>query len=198
MSPYARLVIVAAALALACAPAALDQTSAGLRAAGFAGGFAPAHAPAVEAPLHLTLFEDCHSAAGTRSRRPGGQPGFAAGPSVNLIVVVDSGDGEHIVKIWVIVIIACVALLAAAQANARNEATKTGTAADQAAIAKLQTDWTAGWNKHQAKDMAAVFAENGDMVNPMGRVAKGRLIADSKWACERARSGAPRAARWGD
>lgn len=44
-------------------------------------------------------------------------------------------------------------------------------------------EFTSAWNRHDAEEMAAVFAEDGDLINPSGRQAKGReevrrLLAD--------------------
>jgi uncharacterized protein (TIGR02246 family) len=43
-----------------------------------------------------------------------------------------------------------------------------------AAIDKATHEWLAAWNAHDAKRMAAVWAPDGDLVNPFDRVAKGR------------------------
>jgi len=46
---------------------------------------------------------------------------------------------------------------------------------DEAAIRKLSSDFFAAWTRHDVKAMAATFAEDGDLINPYGRVAKGRV-----------------------
>ncbi len=45
---------------------------------------------------------------------------------------------------------------------------------DEAAIRKLSSDFFAAWTRHDVKAMAAVFADDADIINPSGRVAKGR------------------------
>jgi uncharacterized protein (TIGR02246 family) len=49
----------------------------------------------------------------------------------------------------------------------------TGSAED-AAILKVHQDFAASWNKHDYKAMAAIFADDADLINPIGRVAKGK------------------------
>ncbi len=44
----------------------------------------------------------------------------------------------------------------------------------RAAGERVKHDFTTAWNAHDAKKMAAVFAEDGDLTNPFGRVVKGR------------------------
>ena len=44
----------------------------------------------------------------------------------------------------------------------------------EAAIRATDEVFAAAWNKHDAKAMAATWAKDGDLVNPFGRVAKGR------------------------
>jgi uncharacterized protein (TIGR02246 family) len=44
----------------------------------------------------------------------------------------------------------------------------------EAAIRATDEAFAAAWNKHDAKAMAAVWAKDGDLINPFGRVAKGR------------------------
>ena len=45
---------------------------------------------------------------------------------------------------------------------------------DEAAIRKVHADFEAAWNRHDAAAMAAMWAEDGDLLNPQGRAAKGR------------------------
>jgi len=45
---------------------------------------------------------------------------------------------------------------------------------DEAGIRATDEVFAAAWNKHDAKAMAATWAKDGDLVNPFGRVAKGR------------------------
>lgn len=67
-----------------------------------------------------------------------------------------------------ILVLALAAVLAASPRSAR--AADSGT---KAAIEKLNQDFAAGWNAHDPKKMAAVWAENGDMINPFGRKGTG-------------------------
>jgi len=45
---------------------------------------------------------------------------------------------------------------------------------DEASIRKLSNEFFAAWNAHDAMAMAATFTEDADVINPFGRVAKGR------------------------
>jgi uncharacterized protein (TIGR02246 family) len=45
---------------------------------------------------------------------------------------------------------------------------------DDAAINKRHDEWCAAWNKHDPKAMAAFWVADGDLINPFGRVCKGR------------------------
>jgi uncharacterized protein (TIGR02246 family) len=45
---------------------------------------------------------------------------------------------------------------------------------DEAAIRQACANFAASWNKHDAKAMAATWAEEGDLINPFGAGAKGR------------------------
>src|SRR5689334_16565375 len=44
---------------------------------------------------------------------------------------------------------------------------------EDAAIHKRHDEWSAAWNKHDPKLMAAFFVADGDLINPFGRHAKG-------------------------
>jgi uncharacterized protein (TIGR02246 family) len=44
----------------------------------------------------------------------------------------------------------------------------------EAAIRETDESFAAAWNRHDAKAMAASWAKDGDLINPFGRVAKGR------------------------
>ena len=54
-------------------------------------------------------------------------------------------------------------------------AAATGFAQDETAIQKTMSDFTAAWNRHDVKAMTAVFTEDADLINPFGRLAKGRV-----------------------
>ena len=45
---------------------------------------------------------------------------------------------------------------------------------DKAAIERVSNDFVAAWNAHDPKKMAAVWAEDGDLINPFGQSAHGR------------------------
>lgn len=44
----------------------------------------------------------------------------------------------------------------------------------EAAILKVHEQFAENWNKDDAKGMAAMFADDADLINPLGRVAKGK------------------------
>ena len=46
--------------------------------------------------------------------------------------------------------------------------------AEDAAILKVHEDFAGNWNKNDYKAMAAMFADDADLINPLGRVAKGK------------------------
>jgi uncharacterized protein (TIGR02246 family) len=43
----------------------------------------------------------------------------------------------------------------------------------------LAAKWTSAWNAHDAKKMAAVFSEDGNLLNPFNRAEKGRAEIES-------------------
>ena len=45
---------------------------------------------------------------------------------------------------------------------------------DIAAIERRLGDFTTAWNRHEPAQMASVWHDDGDLINPWGRVAKGR------------------------
>lgn len=70
-----------------------------------------------------------------------------------------------------IIAMMCTVLATSGIGGAEKEA---GTAADRTAVGKLATDWAAAWSRHDPEGMASAFSERGDLINPMGAVAKGR------------------------
>lgn len=46
--------------------------------------------------------------------------------------------------------------------------------AEEAAILKVHEDFAANWNKNDYKAMAGMFSDDADLINPLGRVAKGK------------------------
>jgi uncharacterized protein (TIGR02246 family) len=63
------------------------------------------------------------------------------------------------------------ASLAAAVFPAPARAAESG---DKAAIERLTSEFVAAWNAHDPKKMAAVCAEDGNLINPFGQTAQGR------------------------
>jgi len=61
-----------------------------------------------------------------------------------------------------------------------------GQAEDEAAIKKFGADFAAAWNRHDPKAMAGFWAEDGDLINPFGRVAKGRAEIEKLFQDEHA------------
>jgi uncharacterized protein (TIGR02246 family) len=45
---------------------------------------------------------------------------------------------------------------------------------DDQAIRTVAADFVAAWNKHDPTQMASSWAQDGDLINPFGRPAKGR------------------------
>ena len=68
------------------------------------------------------------------------------------------------------VVLAALAVVPVARADTQ---AKSGSSADRSAVTKLETDWTAAWNRHDANGLAGVFSEQADLMNPMGHRAKG-------------------------
>src|SRR5262245_18082227 len=49
---------------------------------------------------------------------------------------------------------------------------------------KGQADFAAAWNKHYPNALAAIFADDGDLLNPMGQVARGRAKIEKLFTME--------------
>ena len=58
---------------------------------------------------------------------------------------------------------------------------------DEAAIRQTCNAFVAGWNQHDARAMAATFAEDGDLINPFGAQAQGRAGVEKFFAEEQAK-----------
>jgi uncharacterized protein (TIGR02246 family) len=58
----------------------------------------------------------------------------------------------------------------------------TGGGTDEADVRKQCNALVTAWNKHDAKAMAAVFAEDGDAVDPGGKRAEGRAQVEKMFA----------------
>jgi uncharacterized protein (TIGR02246 family) len=54
----------------------------------------------------------------------------------------------------------------------------------KAAIEESDRDFVAAWNAHDAKRMAAHFEEDGNLINPFGRVAQGRAAVEKLFTDE--------------
>jgi uncharacterized protein (TIGR02246 family) len=57
-------------------------------------------------------------------------------------------------------------------------------AADAKAISARGQEFVAAWNRDDAKGMAALWAPDGDLINPFGRVARGRAEVEKLFADE--------------
>jgi len=77
-------------------------------------------------------------------------------------------------------------LLVAAVAAATSAPARGADAGDKGAIERLSADFAAGWNGHDAKKMAAVWAEDGDLINPFGQRAQGRAGIEKFFEAEQA------------
>jgi uncharacterized protein (TIGR02246 family) len=69
----------------------------------------------------------------------------------------------------IIMTVLCVALPAIPALAAASDTT-----GDEVAIKGKLMDFVNAWNKHSPTDMAAVFADDGTVINPIGREANGR------------------------
>ena len=77
-------------------------------------------------------------------------------------------------------------LLTAAAAAAISVPARGAEAGDKAAIERLGSDFAAGWNAHDAKKMAAVWADDGSLINPFGQKAQGRAGIEKFFEAEQA------------
>src|SRR5688572_16746766 len=59
-------------------------------------------------------------------------------------------------------------------------------AADDQAIKDRVDQFQAAWNKHDAKAMAAIWAEDGDLINPFGATAQDRAEVEKVFNHEHA------------
>ncbi len=58
-----------------------------------------------------------------------------------------------------------------------------------AGITQQRQSFVAAWNRHDPKAMAAVFAEDGDVINPWGRKANGRAEIEKLFTDEQTGKG---------
>ena len=65
----------------------------------------------------------------------------------------------------------------------------TGAADDEATVKKASADFVAAWNKHDPKALAACWTEDGDLINPWGRWAKGRAEVEKLFTDEQTGTG---------
>src|SRR5262245_57701889 len=56
----------------------------------------------------------------------------------------------------------------------------------EAAILKVHEQFAENWDKHDAKAMASMFADDADLINPLGRVAKGKAEIEKLYQAEHA------------
>src|SRR5581483_615063 len=68
----------------------------------------------------------------------------------------------------------CALLVLALSAPTLQAAAAKPTGSAEDAIRRTSQEFVAAWNVHDAAKMAAVWATNGDLINPFGRHAKGR------------------------
>ena len=59
-------------------------------------------------------------------------------------------------------------------------------AGDEEAIEKRLDEFVAAWDKDDAKAMAAIWAPDGDLINPFGRLAEGRSEVEKLFVDEHA------------
>lgn len=83
---------------------------------------------------------------------------------------------------------AAVALVVAAQAAAA------GVESARSAVLAFEAEFAAAWNAHDAQRMASKWADDGDLINPFGRVARGRQDIERLFREEHA--GVMRASRY--
>jgi uncharacterized protein (TIGR02246 family) len=74
-------------------------------------------------------------------------------------------------------------LVAAAATTVPARAADSGAKAE---IERLSGEFVAGWNAHDARKMAAVWTEDGDLINPFGQSAKGRAEIEKFFEKEQA------------
>jgi uncharacterized protein (TIGR02246 family) len=60
---------------------------------------------------------------------------------------------------------------------------------DSAAVKKRWDDFAAAWAKHDPKAMASIWTEDGDLINPWGRLATGRAEVEKLFADEQTGKG---------
>jgi len=65
-------------------------------------------------------------------------------------------------------------------------ALRADSAADVRAISDRGHEFVAAWDKDDAKAMAGIFSPEGDLINPFGRVAKGRAEIEKLFTDEHA------------
>jgi len=73
------------------------------------------------------------------------------------------------VKTWMVVLVILAAVVGAGAAPA-----KTGAAVPGDELRAQAEQFAAAWDRDDAKAMAAQWTEDGDLINPFGRMAKGR------------------------
>ncbi len=57
----------------------------------------------------------------------------------------------------------------------------------ESAAQTLASNFAAAWNRHDAKALADFFVEDGDLINPAGRVANGKREIEALFADEHSR-----------
>ena len=77
-------------------------------------------------------------------------------------------------------------VLTATLAAAMPAAARAAESGTNPAIEHLNSEFVAAWNAHDAKKMAAVWADNGDLINPFGQKASGRAAIEKFFEAEQA------------
>ena len=82
-------------------------------------------------------------------------------------------------KTFLLILVAALAAAIPVPAGAANSGSK-------AEIERLSNEFAAAWNVHDANRMAAVWAEDGDVINPFGQSAHGRTEIEKFFEKEQA------------
>jgi uncharacterized protein (TIGR02246 family) len=81
-------------------------------------------------------------------------------------------------------------LLVPIVALAFSVATGAGRADDTAAIRQATADFSTAWNKHDPKAIAALWAKDGDLIDPWGKKSEGREAVEKFFTHEHTGEGA--------
>jgi len=59
-----------------------------------------------------------------------------------------------------------------------------GAGTDEAAVRARGAEFAAAWQKHDATALAALWTDDGDIINPLGRIAQGRAAVEKLFTDE--------------